>query len=365
MKRHFYALCISAAVFLCSCKEKPQTGQPVLPTVKAETVTVGKYSPELEIIAEIKPLKTVALTPRVNGYLIQRNFSEGSYVKEGTLLYLIEQAQYRIDVRQMQANLDMAKARALNADSNYKRINELYRENVSAPQKYDMARASKLEADAAVLAAEASLQQAQLNLSYTRIKAPFNGWIGISAYDVGSYISVPSKPLNSIVYIDELRVEFELSDSYLTPGMRALLQSGKAPELEVRLLEDNSRLYPLPGRIRFWNNTISSRTNTLKIQALFANPNRTLMPGMFVRVKLKTDQMQDVVQFNKSALKQDLTSKYVFVINKSDVIEVRRIETGPEKGDTVIVRSGLKPGERLAVTGSPLVREGTKVRVLK
>ena len=364
MKHLFIFFLITVFFCISGCRKQQAPKESFLPTVRIVTVEQSTWFPELEIIAETKPLKRVDLIPRVSGWLLKRNFKEGGYVRKGTVLYEMERDQYEIDVKRLRAQLEMAKARAMNAGSQYQRIAQLYRENVSAPQKYDTALADKLETDAAVLASEAALRQAELNLSYTRILAPFDGWIGISSREEGSYIPPGSGALNSIAYIEELRVEFELSDSSMTPEMRSLFQSGKAPDMTVSLLENGTRIYPLPGKIRFWNNRISKSTNTLRVQALFANPDRTLMPGMFVRVKLRPPQAENVLKFNKTALKQDLTSMYVYVVNGRDVIEQRRIVPGAEDGGQVIAKSGLKAGERLAVTASPLVRPGVKVRAI-
>ncbi|MEI3006165.1 MAG: efflux RND transporter periplasmic adaptor subunit [Victivallales bacterium] len=228
------------------------------------------------MIAQAKPLKSVNLVARVSGFLEQRNFIEGSYVKQGTLLYLIEQKPYEIALKKSPSSLGIAQARAENARLNFMRVSELYREKVAPPQKFDSARASKQEGDAELLGGEAQLAQAELNLSYTKITAPFNGWIGLSSYDVGNYISTPSRPLAQLMYIDSMRIEFNVSDSYLTPEMRSRLQDGKAPGLRVTLLEEDGSVYPHEGKITFWNNTINRQTATLQVQALFPRTGNTV-----------------------------------------------------------------------------------------
>lgn len=190
----FLLLCL-----LTACEKKPEASNLsdlTLP-VKTASVTEGIYYPSSQMIAQAKPLKSVNLVARVSGFLEQRNFIEGSYVKQGTLLYLIEQKPYEIALKKSRSSLGIAQARAENARLNFMRVSELYREKVAPPQKFDSARASKQEGDAELLGGEAQLAQAELNLSYTKITAPFNGWIGLSSYDVGNYISAPSRRLHS------------------------------------------------------------------------------------------------------------------------------------------------------------------------
>ena len=184
----------TAAVLLLAagCDHPAETPKSETPMpVRVLPVTSGNYRPSYEAVAQVKPFRTVDLVARISGFLQERPFREGSFVKKGELLYLIEPAQYRIAQENAQAQLDMMKARRDNAASEFGRIQQLYGEKIASPDRFDSAKAAKLEAEAAVLAAEAELRQAKLNYSYTRITAPFDGWIGLTSKDVGNYLQAP------------------------------------------------------------------------------------------------------------------------------------------------------------------------------
>ena len=351
----FLLLCL-----LTACEKKPEASNLsdlTLP-VKTASVTEGIYYPSSQMIAQAKPLKSVNLVARVSGFLEQRNFIEGSYVKQGTLLYLIEQKPYEIALKKSRSSLGIAQARAENARLNFMRVSELYREKVAPPQKFDSARASKQEGDAELLGGEAQLAQAELNLSYTKITAPFNGWIGLSAYDVGNYISAPSRPLAQLMYIDSMRIEFNVSDSYLTPEMRSRLQDGKAPGLRVTLLEEDGSVYPHEGKITFWNNTINRQTATLQVQALFPNPKRKLVTGMFVRIAVGPAEPRSGLLLPETAVMSDQAGEYVYVVGPDRRVSRRDLKTGYRDGGFLVVNSGLQAGEQVIVEGIQKVRPG-------
>lgn len=358
----FLLLCL-----LTACEKKPEASNLsdlTLP-VKTASVTEGIYYPSSQMIAQAKPLKSVNLVARVSGFLEQRNFIEGSYVKQGTLLYLIEQKPYEIALKKSRSSLGIAQARAENARLNFMRVSELYREKVAPPQKFDSARASKQEGDAELLGGEAQLAQAELNLSYTKITAPFNGWIGLSAYDVGNYVSAPSRPLAQLMYIDSMRIEFNVSDSYLTPEMRSRLQDGKAPGLRVTLLEEDGSVYPHEGKITFWNNTINRQTATLQVQALFPNREHRLMPGQFVRVRLTRKSR------SRSSWRTNFPSARIrpgiLFMSSGKTAGRNSNASGPAQTPNekqTIVTEGLAAGEKTIISGSPLLRQGTRVEAI-
>ena len=241
----------TAAVLLLAagCDRPAETPKSETPMpVRVLPVTSGNYRPSYEAVAQVKPFRTVDLVARISGFLQERPFREGSFVKKGELLYLIEPAQYRIAQENAQAQLDMMKARRDNAASEFGRIQQLYGEKIASPDRFDSAKAAKLEAEAAVLAAEAELRQAKLNYSYTRITAPFDGWIGLTSKDVGNYLQAPSGTLATLAQIDPVRVEFSVSDAFALPKLTAELQQGKAPELIVRVLQRDGTLYPEAGK---------------------------------------------------------------------------------------------------------------------
>ncbi|WP_176011686.1 efflux RND transporter periplasmic adaptor subunit [Victivallis sp. Marseille-Q1083] len=346
------------------CREE-KSPAPALPpmTVQVTEVVGGEYRTSHELIAEVKPLKTLQLVARVSGFLQQRNFREGDYVKQGTLLYLIEPAAYELAVKQAEATLAKARAAALNARLEFDRSEKLLEENVTAPKRYDIARADLQAAEAEVAAAEAARGQAELNLSYTRLEAPFDGWVGLTRTDVGNYIGVPDLPLTELAYIDEVRVEFDLSDRYLSEELLRTLPQGKSPDWPVRIRFADGSFFDKTGRITYWSNQLEPQTATLKLQALFENPRHRLLPGLFVTVILTNPQPEAVVLVGKQAVQYDQNSAFVYVVDAGNVLELRRVEVGPAVGEQVVIRRGLKSGERAVIAGNPRLRPGLPVRI--
>ena len=357
----------TAAVLLLAagCDRPAETPKSETPMpVRVLPVTSGNYRPSYEAVAQVKPFRTVELVARVSGFLRERPFREGSFVKKGELLYLIEPAQYRIAQENAQAQLDMMKARRDNAASEFGRIQQLYGEKIASPDRFDSAKAAKLEAEAAVLAAEAELRQAKLNYSYTRITAPFDGWIGLTSKDVGNYLQAPSGTLATLAQIDPVRVEFSVSDAFALPKLTAELQQGKAPELIVRVLQRDGTLYPEAGKISFWENRMDPETASIRLQARFPNAARLLVPGEFVRVRLEDPATEPVALVDPAALHYNQTQTFVYVVGPDNRLAVRPVELGARLGNLFIAKSGLKPGDRAVAAGNPLLRPGVPVRVL-
>lgn len=344
-------------------EQKPASEAPM--PVRVLPVTAGSYHSSYEAVAQVKPFRTVELVARVSGFLQERPFREGSFVKKGDLLYLIEPAQYRIAQENAQAQLDMMKARRDNAAAEFGRIRQLYSEKIASPDRFDSAKAAKLEAEAAVQAAEAELKQAELNCSYTRITAPFDGWIGLTSRDVGNYLQAPSGTLATLAQVDPVRVEFSVSDAFALPKLTAELQQGRAPELIVRVLQRDGTLYPEAGKISFWENRMDSETASIRLQARFSNADRQLIPGEFVRVRLEEPAAEPVALVDPAALHYNQTRTFVYVVGPDSRLAVRPVELGAQLGNLFIAKSGLKPGDRTVAAGNPLLRPGAPVRILE
>ncbi|MEG1980842.1 MAG: efflux RND transporter periplasmic adaptor subunit, partial [Victivallaceae bacterium] len=241
---------------------------------------------------------------------------------------------------------------------------ELFHEKISSLREYDQAQADCKSSSAAVAAAEAALGQAGLNLGYTTIIAPFDGWVGINTVDSGNYLSAPSQTLAEVLYINQVKVEFHLSDAYLNGEFRRAIVSGVPPEWPVYLQLRNGEKYPLPGKISFWENEISTTTASITVQALFDNPDYLLLPGLYVTVILENPAPEEVLLLDRRSLRNEQGNYFVMLITPRQTLEFRPVEVGDVVGEKIIIRSGLTAGEQVAIAGNVLLQPGTKVNVI-
>ncbi|MBS1369626.1 MAG: efflux RND transporter periplasmic adaptor subunit [Lentisphaeria bacterium] len=349
---------LAAAALLSGCREKAAPAVPEPPLVKVVPATAGYMFESASAIASIKAYDEVNLVARVEGFLVKRLFEEGKPVKKGQLLYEIEPEVYAAKVKAAEAELEKAYANQKNADIEYERQKTLDRQDATSKRAFDNAAAGKQEADAAVKGAEANLALAKQDLSYTKIHSPFDGQIGLNTYSVGNLVDQNSGTLATVVKVDPVRVEFVITEFELIKLLR-LQKGAEAPKIRVRLFLQDGSEYSQPGEIAFWSNRVNTSTGTFQLQAVFPNPKRELMAGMFVRVNIGPAEPAKSLLVPLIALMADQAGNYVYVVEPDGRVQRRNLELGYRDRRNVVVESGLRAGDKVIVEGVQKVRPGS------
>lgn len=339
------------------------------PAVTVDIVRVQDVAPSTEFVGRVEAVNTVDIRARVDGFLEARPFEEGRPVTQGQKLFQIEPAQYEAMLSSAQAGLAGAEATLRDAQTRLERNQTLRANQTIAQAVLDESQANRDTAQANVLAAEARVRQAQLNLDYTTVTAPFAGRIGVSNFAVGSFVGPASGTLARVVQVDPIRVVFSISDGLLL-DMRAESTGTPSKEdiaktLVPTLRQSNGTVFPGAGKVEFLGNEFDARTGTLPVRALFANPDATLVPGQFVTVMVGRETAKQRPVVPVGAVQMDREGRFVLLLGKDDTVVEQRIQTGTQIGQTFTVEDGLVGGETLIVDGFRAARPGATVRPLQ
>ena len=337
------------------------TAQTQLPTVDAVKVESISIVPRASFVAKIESKDTVGLRARVTGFLQERLFQEGDFVKKGQKLFVIEKVNFEAAVREAKANYDSAVATEKNAAQAYERAQKLYKTNDISKAKLDDAEAARDSATAHVAQAKARLDLAQQDLEYTVITAPMDGKIGEATFSVGELISPSSGVLARIVTVNPMDAVFSVSENQLL----ILQQQFKSTEnTEVVFLRGDQQEYAEIGTLSFVDTTLDEAMNTLKMKASFPNPKNQLISGQYGRVVLRAKTPTNVLVIPQRAVQRTPDAEYVLVISPENKVEKKIVQTGVEldKFQAEII-SGLQAGETVVVDGFQKIAEGIPVNV--
>jgi membrane fusion protein, multidrug efflux system len=327
------------------------------PAVTVLTLRPTEVTPGFSFNGRVVAVDEVQLRARVTGFLEQRLFEEGADVDTGDLLFVIEQAPYRAVVEQRRAELASAEANRANTAVQLQRGEELVK-NRNIPQaEVDQRRAADEMAAAQILQAQAALKQAQLNLGYTEIRAPIAGRISRADFSSGNLVGPNNGVLATIVSQDPIYVTFPVSQRQL------LAHRGERGEPVVRVTLPDGTLYEHPGKLNFLDVQVDPGTDTLTVRAELPNPDRILIDGQFVGVRVERGEPERVLAVPQAAIQVDQAGAYALVVGNNDRVEERRIRLGIQEGIQVVVEDGLNEGDRVIVEGIQKVRPGMAVAV--
>lgn len=362
---------LAAALALAGCNEQkpaaPPQGAAPPPQVGFLAVQPQSVAITTEVAGRVLPSLIAEVRPQVSGIIEKRLFAEGSEVKEGDVLYQIADASYRTAQASAQAALDRARAAEKAAQAKADRYKTLANREVASAQETESAIASAQQAAADVAAAKAALDSANINLGYTKVRAPISGRIGVSSLTEGALVTAnQTAALATIQALDPVYVDTPQSATSVL-ATRAEIESGRLkmrPDgVSLQLTLDNGQPYAQQGQLRFTDVTVNQGTGTVTLRATFANPDRLLLPNMFVRAIATLGQRENVILAPQRAVSRDPRGQATaFVIGEGDKIEPRQLEVSRAVGANWIVEKGLAPGDRLVMDGLQRIRPGAVVK---
>jgi len=352
-------------LLLVACDSGPQQAvEAPPPGVLVAKVAMRQMSETIDYIGQTVAVNDVSLRTQVEGYLLERTFVEGQDVEEGAELFLIDPVVYEAGVSVAEGSVAQMRATVTRAAQDVKRYRELIKKQSVSQQKLDEAQSESLQASANLKSAEAQLQKAQIDLSHTIIKAPFSGRIGRAYASVGDLVNPQSGELARLVELDPIYANFSVSEGDVIAAKRSGQLSGAESELdniEVRLRLPDGSTYEHVGRVDFIDNVVDRKTGTIVMRARFDNPQKLLVPGLYVSTSLGREETTDKLVIPQAAVQEDQAGAFVMVVAPDNRVELRRITSGQAYAGELVVNAGLEPDEQVIVEGIQKVRPGVLV----
>ena len=361
---------LAAAVLLSGCGQEAQAPQAHATPVDVAVVQTMEVPIVSHLTGRVSSTRVAEVRPQVSGIIQQRLFVEGSTVKQGEQLYQIDPALYQAQVSSAEANLKSAQANLYATKLRADRYRQLLSNKAVSKQDYDDAQAAYLQADAAVKAAEATLETANINLAYTKVYAPISGRISKSNVTEGALVNASqAEPLTTIQQLDPMYVDLgqtvedhlALRQAIATGNFKT--NDGKAP---VDVYFSNGQKYQHQGLLEFSDVTVDETTGMVSLRAIVPNPEQTLLPGMFLRGDLHEGVIPNALVVHQSSVIREAGGlSYVYTIDENNLAQRTIIEIGTEYGEYYVVTKGLKVGDRVVSSNLQKIRSGAQVTEVK
>lgn len=351
---------------LAGCKPRNEYQQPPPPEVTIERPVQRDITDYLEESGQLAAPNSVDLMARVQGTLEAIGYRDGASVNKGTVLFTIEPAPYRAQLDQAKATLASAEAKSEFSELQYKRYSDLARTDSTSRQQAEQTRSDRDADRAAVMQARAALTQAQITYDYTHVAAPFDGMVTAHQANVGELVGgSQTTQLATIVQLDPIWANFNISEQDELRIRKNSAAAGHAAtdlhNIAVEIGLQDEAGYPHRGSIDYVAPQVDSGTGTLAVRGLFDNPARVLLPGNFVRIRIPVGVLKSALLVPDVAIDNDQGGRTLLVVTPDSVVEARSVTLGTRDGDLQIVKSGLKPDDRVIVDGLQRVRIGQKV----
>ena len=362
--------CLALVCFLTtSCSKgpeqkaaQPRTAEVIVITVEKKDVPVS-----VEYVAQTQSSRQVNIQARVSGFLDKRVYQEGSVVKEGQTLFLMDQKPFKVQLQQSEAALAKQKAAMETARANLARVKPLAALNALSKKDLDDATGQYQSYEAAVEQAQAQVEQAKLNLSYTVITSPVTGVSSYAQQADGTYINVQNSLLTNVAVLSPMWVNFSISENEqqdLREQMRkGLLREAPGRNYVVEIILVDGSIFPHTGRITFAESSFNAQTGTFLIRASVDNPQGVLKPNQYVRVRLKGAVRPNAILVPQRAIQQSAKGHFVWVVDKDGKAEARPVVVGEWNKDDWFVFEGIKAGERIVVDGALTLGPGMPLTI--
>lgn len=363
MHFHVMAVLLIAAV-LAGCTAEadnsaavPSRAQPI----DVSQVLYAQYSPEYTFTTRLESSQQVKLRPRVSGVIESVEFTEGSIVKKGDLLFRIDSRPFAAEVRRLKAELTRAEAALQQAKSEARRASRLKERNAMSAEKAESRTFLASQRQAELGSVKAALEAARLNLGFTQVKSPITGQMSSAFITAGNNVQAGQSILTTLVATDRLYAYFDIDERTWYQAFGDMSASDLTPA-RLQLAGNNSQSYT--GKLDFIDNQINPKTGTLRVRAVFDSAQTQLKPGAFARISLKAKAAEPRILVPDRAIGTDLKNRFVLIVNADNVLEYRRVEVSNRTGDLRVIKSGLTPLDRIAVNGPARVGPGMPVTPL-
>ena len=350
------------AVVPSGCKRAAAPVAPPLPEVAVTDVVQRNVPVYSESVGTTEGFVNADIYPKITGYLLKQNYSDGDQVHTGQLLFQIDDREYKAALDQALGDLGQKQADYKKNQQDLSRYTPLYQQQVISRQDFDHVNQNTRASAAAVAAAEAAVETAKLNEQWTQVTSPIDGIAGIAKAQVGDLVS-PTMLLATVSQLDPIKVEFPVSEKTYLHFADQINQDprGKnAPKLEM-ILSDGST-YKYPGHIYGVNRQVEIQTGTIEVQGIFPNPGHVLRPGMYAKVRAAAEVRHNALLVPQDAVLETQGQYQVAVVGKDNKVTMRTVEVGQQAGGLQIIEKGVSPGERVITEGLQKVSDGMEVK---
>src|SRR6185437_16166164 len=365
--RHVARIAIAAlaGITLAGCEQNTYVAPPP-PKVDVALPLKQKITRYLEATGNTAPIKSVDLVARVQGFLESINYKDGDFVKEGTTLFTIEPETYKLKLDQAQAAQVGSEASLKQAEADFNRQKDLVARQAVSQATLETSTSTRDNAQANLQQAQVNTRIAEVNYGYTKVAAPFAGIVSAHLVSIGELVGAASPTqLATIVALDPIYVNFNVNERDVlrvrAEARRRGITPGELTRLPVQVGLQTEDGYPHEGNLDYANPTVNQSTGTLQVRGVIPNPDHVLLPGFFVRVRVPFDQQQNALLVPDTALGSDQGGRYVLVVTKENVVEQRKVQTGPLEGGLRVIEDGLKADDRVVIAGLLRAIPGQKV----